>query len=53
MVSFYFLIIIDNFLALKYATDKGVIVTEAAGNGAESLDNAIYNRPISGISFHF
>jgi len=39
----------DNFLALKYATDKGVIVTEAAGNGNELLDNPLYNRPGPGF----
>ncbi|HMN96331.1 MAG TPA: S8 family peptidase [Phycisphaerales bacterium] len=32
----------DDFAAIKYATDKGVIVVEAAGNGGENLDDAIY-----------
>jgi len=39
----------DNYLALKYATEKGVIVTEAAGNGFENLDLPIYNRPEAGF----
>jgi Subtilase family len=36
----------DDFDAILYATSRGVIVVEAAGNGAENLDDAIYNvRP--------
>jgi hypothetical protein len=34
----------DDFAAIKYATNKGIIVVEAAGNGAEDLDDAIYNN---------
>ncbi|MFD4625509.1 S8 family peptidase [Streptomyces sp. NPDC058475] len=34
----------DNFAAIRYATTKGIIVVAAAGNGAESLDDAVYER---------
>lgn len=33
----------DDYQAIRYASSKGVIVVEAAGNGAENLDDAIYN----------
>jgi hypothetical protein len=36
----------DDFAAILYATTKGILVVEAAGNGAENLDDAIYSvRP--------
>ncbi len=36
----------DDFDAIQYATSRGVIVVEAAGNGAENLDDALYSvRP--------
>lgn len=36
----------DNFAAIRYAIAKGAIVVEAAGNGAENLDDALYEtRP--------
>ncbi|MEU1073269.1 MULTISPECIES: S8 family serine peptidase [unclassified Streptomyces] len=36
----------DDFAAVRYATARGVVVVEAAGNGAESLDDALYaSRP--------
>lgn len=31
-----------NYDAIKYATDKGVFVIEAAGNGDEDLDDSVY-----------
>ncbi|EPH45647.1 S8 family peptidase [Streptomyces aurantiacus] len=34
----------DDFAAVRYATAKGIIVVGAAGNGAESLDDAAYER---------
>jgi Subtilase family len=36
----------DDYEAIRYATSKGVIVIEAAGNGSQNLDDAIYDtRP--------
>ena len=37
------------FAAIAYATSKGVVVVEAAGNGARNLDAAIYNTPAPGF----
>jgi len=34
----------DDYAAIRYATARGVLVAEAAGNGGESLDDAIYER---------
>jgi hypothetical protein len=39
----------DDFDAIRYATSRGVIVVEAAGNGAENLDDPIYNTPAPGF----
>ena len=39
----------DDFDAIRYATSRGIIVVEAAGNGAESLDDPIYNTPEAGF----
>ena len=39
----------DDFDAIRYAIGRGVIVVEAAGNGAEDLDDAIYNTPAGGF----
>lgn len=35
----------DDFLAIQFATARGVIVVEAAGNGAENLDDLLYDTP--------
>ena len=36
----------DDWAAIRYAANKGILVVEAAGNGAENLDDAIYSvRP--------
>jgi len=34
----------DDFAAIHYATKKGIIVVEAAGNGAENLDDPLYEQ---------
>ncbi len=39
----------DDFAAIAYATARGVIVIEAAGNGAENLDDAIYSTRPAGF----
>ena len=39
----------DDFAAIQYAVNKGIIVVEAAGNGWENLDAAIYNTPGAGF----
>ncbi|WP_372727215.1 S8 family serine peptidase [Nocardioides sp.] len=39
----------DDFTAITYAVAKGIIVVEAAGNGWENLDAAVYNTPGSGF----
>lgn len=39
----------DDFDAIRYATGRGVIVVEAAGNGAENLDDPLYNTPGPGF----
>jgi hypothetical protein len=39
----------DDFDAILFATAKGVIVVEAAGNGAENLDDPAYNNPQPGF----
>lgn len=36
----------DDFAAIRYAVAKGIVVVEAAGNGAQNLDDAVYSvRP--------
>jgi hypothetical protein len=39
----------DDFAAIAYATAKGVIVVEPAGNGSVSLDDPLYNTPAPGF----
>ena len=34
----------DDYLAIRYAVAKGIIVVEAAGNGYQNLDEAIYDQ---------
>lgn len=39
----------DDFLAIRYAVNRGIVVVEAAGNGAENLDAAVYDTPQPGF----
>jgi hypothetical protein len=39
----------DDFLAIRYAVNKGIMVVEAAGNGWENLDATAYNTPATGF----
>jgi hypothetical protein len=39
----------DDYDAIRYATGRGVIVIEAAGNGAQNLDDPIYDTPAPGF----
>ncbi len=36
----------DDFRAIAYASLKGIVVVEAAGNGGENLDDPVYNTPL-------
>jgi Subtilase family len=39
----------DDFDAIRYASSRGVLVVEAAGNGAQNLDDPVYNTPSAGF----
>jgi subtilase family protein/uncharacterized protein DUF5648 len=39
----------DDYDAIRYAIGRGVVVVEAAGNGAEDLDAAVYDAPAAGF----
>ena len=39
----------DDFAAIRNAVNRGIIVVEAAGNGAENLDDTIYQNPGPGF----
>ncbi len=39
----------DDYAAIRYATNRGIIVIEAAGNGGENLDHPAYNTPQPGF----
>ncbi len=39
----------DDYAAIRYAVEKGVVVVEAAGNGSENLDATAYNTRPSGF----
>jgi hypothetical protein len=38
-----------DFAAIQYAASKNIIVVEAAGNGAQNLDDPIYDTPLTGF----
>lgn len=40
----------QDFLAIRIAVERGIIVVEAAGNGAENLDDRLYDTPFPGFS---
>jgi hypothetical protein len=39
----------DDFAAIRYAVNRGIIVVEAAGNGNNNLDDSTYNTPGTGF----
>ncbi len=39
----------DDFAAITYATSRGIVVVEAAGNGSEDFDAVIYDTPATGF----
>lgn len=39
----------DDYLAIRYAVNRGTIVVEAAGNGAENLDDPVYDTAPAGF----
>ncbi|WP_221962733.1 S8 family serine peptidase [Rhizobium laguerreae] len=39
----------DDFAAIRNAVNRGIIVVEAGGNGAENLDDPIYQTPAAGF----
>ncbi|WEW56957.1 hypothetical protein PRK78_002416 [Emydomyces testavorans] len=43
----------DDYAAIRYATDRGIIVVEAAGNGQQDLDDPIYDARPDGFPIYW
>jgi hypothetical protein len=39
----------DDYLAIRYAVERGIVVVEAAGNGSQNLDDAVYDTARPGF----
>jgi hypothetical protein len=39
----------QDYAAIRYATDRGIIVIEAGGNGAQNLNDPVYDTPATGF----
>jgi hypothetical protein len=39
----------DDYLAIRYAVNRGTVVVEAAGNGTQNLDDAVYDTAATGF----
>jgi Subtilase family len=39
----------DDFAVIQFATSRGIVVVEAGGNGAEDLDDSLYDTPQEGF----
>lgn len=39
----------DDYLAVRYAVEKGIVVVSSAGNGSQNLDDAVYDTALPGF----